>query len=497
MISRSILSSQLGKGLELSLAFLLTVVLSRGLGPERYGDYVLLLGWLSLATLIIGLGLQESLSRHLPGIVAAGYAPQNLLYFTLTIRLLLVFLLAGLALGLRTPLFLWLKQPALAPYLGPMLLLFLFSQIVHLGWSYFIAQFRVGMTIATNLARNLLLIGVTWWWWRQGSLTLELVLQLLVCGYALSALMYLAAAWWQHEPDRPAWPWASSRRIIQFGLPVWGIAFLTFLLADQTDILLLGTLLADSSQVAYYQVGTALVWKLMGVITVGSHMVLTTLTTMQERLGPAGLTQSWQSFIKLSTATVVPLYLFVALFAPQLIALIYGDAFAPSARFLRLFVSLMLLPVGLMGGGLHLLTLYVWERERLALALRLAAGLLNLGLALALIQCWGAIGVVWATGLTVFLGTGLELLAVQRLHRQPYPWAFALKICGAVLAAGLAVGWLPVDSWRGLTVVATAYGLVLLLAFRLLRPLSNSDQQQLSQLDIRLGQVAHWFTAVS
>ena len=398
MISRGILSSQIGKGLDISLGFLLTVLLSRGLGPDRYGDYVLMLGWLSLAGLLISLGLQESMSRHLPGVVAAGFAPPTLLYLTVAIRIALVFLLAGVALALRKPLFAWLGQPQLAVYLKLLLLLFLFSQLVHLGWSYFIAQFRVGVTIAANLTRNLLLIGITSWWWWRGSLTLNRVLLLLVVGFATSAMIYLIVSLRQPEQGQPRWPWAAYRPIIRFGLPVWGIACLTFLLADQTDILLLGTLLADTSQVAYYQVGTALVWKLMGVITVGSHMVLTTLTTMQERLGAAGLQQSWQSFIKLSTLTVVPLYLFVALFAPQIIALIYGDAFAPSARFLRLFVSLMLLPVGLMGGGLHLMTLYVLAQERLALALRLVAGLLNLGLALLLIHWLGAIGVVWATG---------------------------------------------------------------------------------------------------
>ena len=65
------------------------------------------------------------------------------------------------------------------------------------------------------------------------------------------------------------------------------------------------------------------------------------------------------------------------------------------------------------------------------------------------------------------------------------------------MGSGLLVGWLPAGSWPGLALAALAYGLALLMAFWLLKPLSDRDQQMLRQLDARLEPIAAWFTGAA
>ena len=75
----------------------------------------------------------------------------------------------------------------------------------------------------------------------------------------------------------------------------------------------------------------------------------------------------------------------------------------------------------------------------------------------------GAIGVVWATGLATLLGTALEILAVQRVQRLPYPWLYGSKIIGAVLISLLAVSWSDGGTWITLGFTSLLYGLILLV----------------------------------
>ena len=59
--ANGILWAQVGKASETALAFVLSLVVIRRLGPEGYGEYGLLLGIVGLGTMLTSLGFRQVL----------------------------------------------------------------------------------------------------------------------------------------------------------------------------------------------------------------------------------------------------------------------------------------------------------------------------------------------------------------------------------------------------------------------------------------------------
>lgn len=492
-VGRGVVKSQFARLADVVLASLVTILVSRWLGPDDFGRFSLILGWVSFAGLAISIGFSEILTRFVPVLAAEGKSVHRFLLGLLAIRAALALAL-GLLIWFTAPaVFVWLKRPELVSSAGWIVLLFWLSQAADLFWSFFTARLHVEVVFASHTLRQSVIITAVLILASAGAPSLPPVLAAVCVAYGLSVVVYGLAFTRGGEQSSLAIPQADLRPALRFGLSVWLVSVLTFLLSEQSDVILLGTLAQDTSAVGFYKVGTVLVWKLLGVITASSPVVLASMSILNTRLGAAGLMRGWQTFIKLSTMTVLPLYALLGWFAPQIVSVLYGSEYLPSADVLRLFVVLTVVPFGLLGGGVHLMALYTLGRERAGLALRAVSGMFNLLLGILLIQTFGAIGAVAATGLSAILGIGLEYATLRRYRPMPYPWAFCLKTTGAVLVGLAALVVLPSGTPLEWPFAGLAYTGVVVALLRWWKPLTEEDCEMIGRISPRLRPMAAWF----
>lgn len=492
-LGKEVFKSQIAKGTAVLLTFLVTILLTRWMGPDVYGAYALILGWVSLATLLISVGFPEALNKFTPILLKDGVDIVSFWGRLFLLRMGAAAILALIVRLLVAPVFTLLQHPDLIPLADFILVLFLLYQLSLFLEAFFTAQLRINVLFWANTLRQLLVLGGLVALFLGDGISLPQVLLLTIAGYGLATFIFFTAVAQTKRGGR-TWRFDRLPGVLKFSLSAWAVTGITFLLSEQTDVLLLGFLTADKRQVGFYKAGTSLVWKLIGVITVSSQVVLASLAHKYSSAGEVGLTKGWQSFIKLSTLTIVPVFLFLGWHAPAIIHILYGAEYAVSAVVLRYFVLLTIVPFGLMAGGLHLMTLYVLGQERKGLSVRIVSGLLNLLLGIVLIRAFAAVGAVVATGLAALVGTFLEFYMLQRGRKRPYPWQFVGKILGAALLSALTFILLPGDTLLNLAVVGVAYGACMALLLWWWKPLTHEDYLTIRQVNHRFFAPMAWFT---
>ena len=497
MLSRGVAKSQLAKLVDVALAFVITILLTRWLGPDGFGSYTLILGWISLGGLIISLGFAETLSKYVPVLTVDSIRISRFFIPLLLIRVGLAVLVAIVVKLLASTFLKWFNYSELLPYTDYIILLFLLTVTNDLFWSLFIAQLKIEVVFVSRILQQGAIITAVLWLARHGTSSVQSVLIVTGIAYALGTAIYVLAYLYTRSGRHLKREDVPLGNALKFGLSVWVTSGFTFLLAEQSDVLLIGLIVQEASAVAYYKVGTALVWKLIGVITVGTQVVLATLSTLYKRNGYAGLSHGWRTFVKLSTLSVVPVYLLLGWYAPQIIELLYGPESLPSALILRLFVVLTVIPFGLLGGGLNLIALYALGRERQGILIRVTSGLANLILDVILIRAYGAVGAVIATGMAAILGISLEFLLLRRFAPQQYPWMFSLKTISAVAVGSLFLIAFPAQTWLEMLASGLTYAIVVALVLIWRKPLTMEDCEMVGRISPRLAGVAAWFSVAA
>jgi O-antigen/teichoic acid export membrane protein len=497
MIGRSVVKSQLAKLADVGLAFLITILLSRWMGPQGFGSYSLIIGLISLGGLIISLGFSEILTRHVPALPTGSARIPSLFIALFAIRLGMIGLVSITLLFLRPSVLSWPGHDQLLAHADLILTLFLFVQICDLSWSFYVAQLRIETVLLSHTVRQTMLIGMLFLLSGRLALSLKTVLTLVCIAYVFSILVYAVAFRKAYLVGREKWTWSQLLPLLKFGLSAWGIAAVTFLLSEQTDVLLLGYFVRDAREVAFYKVGTAPVWKLIGVITVGSQVTLASLSTLFRRGGEEGLARGWRTFLKISAISVVPVYLFFGRYAPQIVSVLYGPDYGRSALILRVFVGITIIPFGLLGGGLHLMTLYTVGREREGLVLRFISGMVNIALAIFLIREYRALGAVIATGVAALVGISLEYVVLQRFAPQAYPWAFFRKMVASAIAGWIVLLPFSPLTWYGLLGIAIPYVMVIVSLLAWWKPISHEEHAMIGGISPRLATALSWWSAAA
>ncbi|MEZ5450681.1 MAG: lipopolysaccharide biosynthesis protein [Thiolinea sp.] len=229
------------------------------------------------------------------------------------------------------------------------------------------------------------------------------------------------------------------RRLLRYGLPL-SLTFMLLEVIHASDRLLLGSL-SGMDEAGRYTAAMALPQQLL--IMAGNTVSLTLypqIIQVQEQQGVTQAAERLSTYLLVLAGLLVPVWAGLIAIRQDLLPLLVGEAFLPSA--------LQLVP--LLGLAMLLNALYLFyvsfafqlsQHTGDTVWLVLAAALLNLGLNLWLIPRWGALGAAWAT----LLAYALCVLAGYGLGRRRFPLRLAagdlLKI---LLAAGLMYGLLTV-----------------------------------------------------
>jgi O-antigen/teichoic acid export membrane protein len=488
-VGRSVLWNLLGRAAEFGAAYAVSVLAARAFGPVGFGTYSIALSIVTLCYFATSLGLNEVLNVHVPRLAGSPGGIAWLLRSLLRIR-------AALALALSCALFLaapWIARAwgnsALEPVLRVAALYAFFSQVSLLLEYFFIGRLDLPRVVRVRVAvqlLNLIAAGAA----LRFHLAPDQLLLALACSGALGVAWLLwGARATLREPGEP-FDLAAVRR---FGLTVWMANLLNFFLGRQSDILLIGLFRPGTDEAGCYAAASLLVTILASGLLMGVEGVtMAAFAEVEQRVDRAGLGRLWTLHLKMDVLLSVPLLIFGARYAREIIEVLYGAGFARAGPLLLAYAGFWVVArIG--GGGTNLSVLYALNDARTPLLVLGVSGVANLLLNLVLVPRLGALGAVIGTGLALVASSFASARVVAGRTGGRVPVAFALKMLLACGAALLAVQLVPLPQGLPGLAMAGGVGFVICLAgLRLLRPFDDDDRRLLAKLSPAAGRLATW-----
>ncbi|HEX5043425.1 MAG TPA: flippase [Candidatus Polarisedimenticolaceae bacterium] len=424
----------------------LEILLARSIAPSQFGDFAAALGFAGIFLVVmdmgVALGLVRSVSRRDPG--AATYFGNSLAlrgWMALGVFPVMVGLAAWLQPASRVP---------LVALLGLFVIASSFQEVlasVHQGLKEmeWIAGFRLAIVAATAA-------GVLFALAMRSSLPL-VVAAYPVAGIAGFALWYAVTS----RRLRPRVDRATMGMVLRDTL-LYGGMYVASVLTFRQGVVVL-SFFRSGVDIADFAAGYRLL-EVSSKIPLVISMALVPEMFRSARENPARLELLFRMQLRVLGLLVLPVAVAIALFAPEIIRLIYGPGYAGAVPVLRVFACM--LPLSFMDGALgDSLTARDLQGRRtriyvIVLVIGLVANVL-------LAWIWGPVGSAAAllvsemalfTLLTVTLGTVTSLKPLRRVGRGAL----------AALAAGAAC-WLLRDRVSSLALGPAFLVLYVVLCF--------------------------------
>lgn len=480
-----------GKTFLLAVRFAESVLLVRLLGREEYGLYGSLINLEAIAVLVISLGLESTAGRFVPQFLSEGDTGKirSLLRMIFRIRALLL-IPAGAVLifggGYISATFFHGLLPG-----GLLNAVFVLVVIVS-----FHSIFRTFLDTLFHVKYISVVDAAT-----QG-VYLVLTIILLTSGYGLggvfSALILsqgsAALLLWSRfgralrelPPAGGGKSGAGKERVIGYGWSLYLFGILLYVLGKGLDVLLLGVLLGDLVQVAWYMMAFNLAYYSLSVMDIAvSANFIVSLIVEANAAGNRGLLRKiFTGLFEFIYVYALPVAAGGLLLAPAIVRIVYGVENEGAATLMIVFIAAMTI------GKLSSITSYflvVLDREKTLVRARLLFGAVNLALALYLIPRWGALGAVAATSVVTVGITIFEALLIGKILAPRYNVQFLLKTIAATTAMAAVVGG-GVYCWDGpaevvVPVLVMAGALVYGWGIRILRPFSPEVADLLMKTD--------------
>ncbi len=488
--------NQVGRIGEIGLSLLFTIVIVRWMSEASFGTYSTIISVYTLLLYILGLGFSDTLLRYLPELDKLD--PKAPLWYLRHLHFLRLgtSLAAALFLWLgRDALANWLNQPLMAAEYGLIAILFITYHYLDLVFSYYMATLAVGYITFVRLAgqfSNIMLIALLFS--LSGPAVTPVFLSLLV----VNSLMYLAA--FAGLPGKAFFAGMENTRqkvktrlkgIYAFGRDLWIINIVNIGLQGQIDIILLSLLAANNTSIAYYSLASQLIVRLYTLVTAWNGSLNSIIATVKLENGLDGLRRYFGYYYRFSLlAHLLPITGLLVISEP-LVALVFGERYRVVGVLLALF-TLQNVFSALFGASICPAFINNLGRQNLMVRWRTVFGLLNVVLDILLIPPLGALGPVIATIIANLSAQMVEFWLVRELARD-LPARYILKVSGAALVAGFVALLVNFEGVAGLAIKGGLYVALVLLFFRVLRPIDKGDRQILLNLQPRLARILRWF----
>ena len=438
----------------LASGYIITVILARGMGPADYGIYGLLISLLLWLEGFIGLGIPQATVIKMSGAREPEHVAQAariVLCSTAAIVFAICWFLSPWAADffrVENGTLLFRIAVADLPFFG----LFLAYQGTLQGYARFGAAALSQIVYAlTKLVGTLSLLVIGF------SVEAALIVNVLT---TVVALVYLVGRYPPRlfVPARPLF-----RRLLAVALPV-GVFDFTLQLIVSAHLWLLKRI-GETPDVVIGHYAAALNIARMPTIvaTVLSGILLSSIARAVAANDRALALRYVQSASRFVFVVLVPVCVFGALQAEEIMRLLYADAYAGTGT--------LLVPL-LLGGGmlallLTLLTCIIAAgRQRLAAAVLAALLPLLLALGVLLTPAMGPAGAALSFLATTTCGALVALVLVHRYFGAPARLSMVLRVAGATAVVGLAGAYLHFPGWRVIVVLGglqCAYWLALVL----------------------------------
>jgi O-antigen/teichoic acid export membrane protein len=485
-VARGLAWNQASKVIEMAAAYAASVLVARALGPVEFGTYSIALSMVTFTYFATSLGLNEVLNVHVPRLAPMPARVAFLLRALLRVR-------AGIALGLAVALFALapvlaelFRNPGLAEVLKAAALYVFFYNVTLLIEYFLVGSLQVPrvsrvriMVQLTNLAAAAAALRWHWHAW---------MLFLAMAGTSALGLSWLS--WGARAALFGAGERFDLAPLRRFGLTLWVTNFVNFFLGRQADILLIGYYRPATGEAGWYSAAAMLAMLCASALLMGAEGVsLAAFSELELRVDRAAIGKLWRLHLKLDMLLSLPLLVFGARFAGEIVGTLYASGFAPAAAMLTGY-ALVWIATRVIGGGTNMTVLYAMNEPRLPLLIYGVSGLFNLVANLVLVSRLGAIGAVIGTG-AAMIGSSIASAAIV-MHRTGarVPLGFALKVLAVCGVAALAAGAVPrPGGFLGLAVAAVVGLAATAVGLRLARPLGEEDRRLLGRLNPRIGRL--------
>lgn len=421
--------------------FLSSILLARFLMPHDYGNLALTLSVLNVLVIIGALGFEFALNKYIPVLVTeqrAGAILQlvtRLTIYKVALALALSVLIFAVADLLAGSVF---RKADLAPYLRILSLMVVPYSLepVYRGLltgfyrQKFINLLDAGVKgLYLVLAAGVLLLqygvaGVLY-----VSLLAQVVLVLLAARKGLSAI----------PPGKHTGGAPDLGKVLRYSFYLYVFSIMNFVLGQQLDMIMIGALLPDVKQVAFYTIAYSFSYTSLSFfsLVLGGGITLTYFSELYAKKDLEGLRRSYTVMFEYLFVYIIPVGVIGAVLAPSILYMIFGEAYAGTVvvNLLTLYFPVMIF---LKFGGVTSTFMGAMDQEKKLVTSRGIFGATNIVLNFLLIPPMGAFGALVGTGVASMLGLAYESSVVHRCLGPRYPVRFLGRIVCISLVSGAA-----------------------------------------------------------
>lgn len=421
------------------LKFFESLLLVRLLGSEQYGIYGSLLNIQSIIALTISFGLENVIGRFLPQFLAEeNYnSVHSLLRKILRIRGLSVVLIGCVFFFFSDFISVRLFHASLGGY-------YLRLAFVLVALVSFHTIFRSFLDLLFQLKFINILDLCT-----QASY-LVIAYILVQCGYGLtavlitlicvnaSALLILA---YKYRKEKLQLPHTAGKTVTEktkvyaYGGALYILNLLNYVLGKGLDVLLIGILIGDMRQVAYYLLAFNVAFYAVSIMdmAVSANFVVSLIVDAHTRNNMETLRKIYCGLFEFIYLFIVPIVIGGLILRTEIIQLLYKAENLPAASFLALFLIAM--SVGKLS-SIASTFLVLLNKEKIIAVSRTLFGITNLIFDIILIRIMGAFGAVIATGTIMILMSAFESILLHRLIAPRYSLTFLWKTFAVSMTMG-------------------------------------------------------------
>lgn len=414
-------------GTGLVAGLLMSIVLARGLGPARMGDYSYLLWLLRTMTALATLGFALATTRYTAEALGQGQPALAGAFVRLLTRRQII-ATAVVAAGLL-PVVLWTApRDLLLPLvftlggLFPVTLEGIYSHAAYGAQRYDLTTQASALKMALHLFTAVVALAL-------GADILGLVIGGTIGTTISCALQRRRALALYPECGAPI-PEGTRAELRAYLVPLSVVAVLDALVWDRSEVFFL-RLYRSSEEIAFYSVAFGLAAKGMMAAEIAAGTLLPALASLHGRSAREEFGRVYRAALRWVTLVGVPLAAVGTALAPGLITLLYGEPYRPVAHLLG-----PMLAVALVGVMRHVAwaALRASGDRRWALNATWISAALNIGAAALLIPRFGMWGAVVANTLAQLTASTVAFMAVSGRQGCGFP---ALDL-GRIAAAGAA-----------------------------------------------------------
>jgi O-antigen/teichoic acid export membrane protein len=412
----------LGSGL------LMSVILARGLGPRRMGDFTYVTwAWATLDA-VATLGFALATARYAADAAARGDLAGAWGFARHFKRRQLV--ATALVVAVTTPVVLWLAPAHLRwPLVAATVALFPMTlESINTHALYGAQRYDLTARLST-LKMTLQIVVVT------AALALGTGLPGIVTGLALTLLV---SCWLARRTARRVYPVAPGEvpaplrpELRKYLVALSAVAVLDAVVWDRSEVFFLG-LWGDAQDIAYYSLAFGLATRAMIIPEIAVGALLPAFSALHGSGNRRDFDDIYRTALRCVALAGGLIAALVAALAPGVVVILYGRPYLPAAVLLSALAGVALVSA---------LRQVAWAAlpalgdRRSALAATTLAAAVNLGLAAVLIRSHGTAGAVIANAAGQLLATVWVFVALRRRHGYGFPIRDLARIA---VAAGLA-----------------------------------------------------------